>query len=46
MNTPSTTEGNWRWRMPPDRLTTTLAADIRRLAAEAKRTRRRIRVGP
>ena len=46
MNTPSTTDGNWRWRMPPDCLTSTLAADIRTLATQAKRTKRRIGSGP
>ncbi|MDH3607409.1 MAG: 4-alpha-glucanotransferase, partial [Acidimicrobiia bacterium] len=46
MNTPSTTEGNWQWRMPPDCLTASLAADIHTLAAEARRTRRRTEAGP
>ncbi|MDH3293537.1 MAG: 4-alpha-glucanotransferase [Acidimicrobiia bacterium] len=46
MNTPSTTKGNWGWRMPPDCLTAPLAADIRALAAAAKRAKRRIGSGP
>ncbi len=32
MNVPSTTTGNWSWRMPPNALSTDLAASIRNLA--------------
>lgn len=32
MNTPGTEEGNWRWRCPPGRLTTELAARLASLA--------------
>ena len=31
MNVPSTTSGNWDWRMPPDALSADLAASLRRL---------------
>ena len=37
MNTPSTEGINWRWRMPPDALTPTLADGIRRLATDSRR---------
>ena len=32
MNVPSTTTGNWSWRMPPDALSADLAASMRNLA--------------
>lgn len=37
MNTPGTATGNWRWRLPPDCLTTELARDLRKLTAIAGR---------
>ncbi|HDQ99657.1 MAG TPA: 4-alpha-glucanotransferase [candidate division WOR-3 bacterium] len=41
MNTPGTTSGNWRWRLPADGLTDVLAADLRRSLADADRVSRR-----
>ncbi|MDH4278692.1 MAG: 4-alpha-glucanotransferase, partial [Acidimicrobiia bacterium] len=37
MNTPSTEDINWRWRMPPDCLTRPLAAGLRQLAEDTDR---------
>lgn len=37
MNVPSTTTGNWTWRMPPGRLTRGLARDLRQLAERSGR---------
>lgn len=31
MNTPSTLGGNWQWRLPPERLTAELSAELRNL---------------
>lgn len=39
MNTPGTSTGNWRWRMPPGCLTANLAADLADLAVATERTR-------
>ncbi len=38
MNVPSSTEGNWGWRMPPDALSRDLAASIRHLCERYDRT--------
>ncbi len=38
MNTPATEDVNWRWRMPPGSLTRALAAGLRQVADDAKRT--------
>jgi 4-alpha-glucanotransferase len=37
MNTPSTMEGNWRWRLLPGRLTNTMADEILDLVVTYKR---------
>ncbi|MDH3302582.1 MAG: 4-alpha-glucanotransferase [Acidimicrobiia bacterium] len=37
MNTPSTEDVNWRWRMPPNSLTRPLAAGLRQLAEDTDR---------
>lgn len=37
MNTPGTTAGNWRWRMPTDCLTRRLADDLHQLAERTNR---------
>lgn len=37
MNTPSTEDINWRWRMPPDSLTRRLATGVRQLAEDSNR---------
>ncbi len=37
MNTPATEHINWRWRMPPDSLTRSLAAGLRQLAEDTDR---------
>ncbi len=37
MNVPSTTTGNWAWRMPPDALSPELAESLRRLAERGGR---------
>jgi 4-alpha-glucanotransferase len=41
MNTPGTTSGNWRWRLPAGGLTDALATDLRRSLADADRVSRR-----
>ena len=41
MNTPATTRGNWSWRLPPGRLTATIARRLRDLADTHERTARR-----
>ena len=38
MNTPSTTSGNWQWRMPPGCLTQRLSSELRHVADGAGRT--------
>lgn len=37
MNTPGTAEGNWRWRLPPGKLTASVATDSRRLTELSRR---------
>lgn len=37
MNTPSTTAGNWQWRLAPGCLTSELATELRTLAQESQR---------
>ena len=41
MNTPSTLGGNWQWRLPPERLTEDLSAELRRLVQLFGRERNR-----
>jgi len=37
LNTPGTTKGNWRWRLPESRLTPHFCASVRQLVAESGR---------